>query len=529
MDKVFILPELIFNIGKFLSRHDLTVCTRVSYLFNATLSPLLFQDIHIEVNIRLPRSLRTFPRERFDTFCKHAANVHHLVYAHSLYRAFFHSGYCFRQLKTLKIGRNSYIWKEDPLIDDDSIGMCLPSEEAELLARMISAEMCPILKELSLSELRPVPLHPFWQSLQDSKTIHTFKWLSGASELRCSGPRWAGEQSAHYWLSLPKSIPRDKFLAGFRFTNLHHIELQGLVRLNSGEQLRFLCQCPEVRTVTWKTWLHKYPSKEAKTLLRTITWSHLHSLDIGMNEIGDEDLKLILETIGGTGLEGCLQTLTVSMDVAATRAFDSLRRHFKALRSIKLHKGLTSAMAQEILSSCPTLETIFGLHILSDDILNGQPWVCSRLRTFQLCVFVSSESAIAPPSNQGDGQDYGQELAAKLHNGADQVVFGRLASLPYLQQLVMAPPTNLQRPEYRPPGRPLRWKLDDGLDRLAGLTGLRDIGLDQSESNVEVHDLAWMLEHWPRLRTLAGVINHGSNPDRAVLVNMLKERDVTPY
>ncbi|KAF9286848.1 hypothetical protein BGZ68_002507 [Mortierella alpina] len=368
MENVFILPELILNIGKFLSRHDLTVCARVSYLFNTTLSPLLFQDIHMEVDVRLPRSLRTFPRERFDTFCKHAADVHHLVLAQRLYRGFFHSGCCFRQLKTLKIGRESHIWEADPFVDDDA-GMVPPEEDAALLGRMISAEMCPTLKELSLSELRPVPLHPFWQSLQNSKTIRTFKWLSGPTELRCSYPRWAGEQCGNYWLSLPRSIPRDKFLAGFRFTNLHHVQLNELVRLTPEEQLRFLCQCPKVRTVTWHASLCKYPSEKAKALFQTTAWPHVHTLDIEMRELGDEDLKLILDRNGRTGTEGCLQRLTIWLDVAASKAFDSLRRHFGSLRSINLNQGLTSAMAQEIMSSCPELESITGKYILATDIL----------------------------------------------------------------------------------------------------------------------------------------------------------------
>ncbi|CAO3566117.1 unnamed protein product [Mortierella alpina] len=528
MEKVFILPELIFNVGRFLSRHDLSVCLRVSYLFNATLTPLLFQDIHIEVDIRLPRSLRAFPRKQLDTLCRHATDVHHLVLAHSLYREFFHSGHIFRQLKTLKIGRHSYIWEADAFSADDSVQIVHPEEDAQLLGKMISADMCPTLKELSLSELRPVPLHPFWQSLQDSNTIHTFHWLSGPSELRCSYPRWAGEQCANYWLCLPESIPRDKFLAGFRFMNLHHIRLQELVRLTSAEQLRFLCQCPEARTLTWHatTTSSKFPSEEAKVLLQTTVWPHLHSLDLMITRVEDEDLQVILNSIGEVGPEGCLQRLTVPMTVSAIHAGDSLRRHFGSLRSINLQNGLTSAMAQEIMASCPELESITGTCILAEDILKGRPWVCRRLHTFDLCILVASTSALEPPSHQENGQGWGQETASKPQSGIDRVVFERLALLPRLQQLLTDPPKYARPPGFELSGRPLRWNIEAGLDQLAGLTRIRRIHLDRPESHLEISDMAWMLKHWPRLKTIGGLQNHRSNPNLAALIDMMKDHNI---
>ncbi|KAG0332445.1 hypothetical protein BG000_010014, partial [Podila horticola] len=217
MQKALSLPEVVFNIGRFLSCHNLTVCIRVSRSFHTALLPLLFQEIHIELPIRLGKSTRIFPIEFFDTFTDNIGHVHHLILARPIPKEFYLHGHYFRNLKTLKLGNWSYILDMAAVTEEAQ-----EDEQVELLRQFISADTCPVLKELSLSEIRSVPLHPFWQALQDSKTIDTFRWLGGYKELRCSAMRWAGEQSHHYWLNLPKSIPRDEFLAGFCFKNLHH-------------------------------------------------------------------------------------------------------------------------------------------------------------------------------------------------------------------------------------------------------------------------------------------------------------------
>ncbi|KAG0052759.1 hypothetical protein BGZ83_002163 [Gryganskiella cystojenkinii] len=169
----------------------------------------------MEPRIRLPFA-RLVPIESFNTFVNNIGHVHHLILAGPIPKELYLRGYHFRNLKTLKLGNWSYIQEAQE------------DEQAVLLGLFISADTCPVLKELSLSEIRSVPLHPFWQALQDSKTIDTFRWLGGYKELRCSSIRWAGDLSSAYWLQLPMSIRRDEFLAGFCFKNLHHVEFDSL-------------------------------------------------------------------------------------------------------------------------------------------------------------------------------------------------------------------------------------------------------------------------------------------------------------
>ncbi|KAG0211230.1 hypothetical protein BGX28_008297 [Mortierella sp. GBA30] len=419
------------------------------------------------------------------------------------------------KLKTLKFGNWSYI-EDTTAITEEDAGMASAEKQAELMGRFISADTCPMLKELSLSEIRSIPLHPFWKALQDSKTIHTFRWLGGHRALRCSCQRWAGEQSQYYRLRMPNSIPRDEFLAGLSFQNLHHVELDALVRTTGVEQLRFLSQCPELRTLVWNV-DSDYPSKKAGELFRKNTWPHLHSLDLVYYDLLDEDMALALNYIGGSTQNGQLQRIVTNSPAIGVITFASLKRHYMALQHLEIHANFTSLMLQEILSSCPKLRVLRGNKIITDDIVNGQPWVCHGLEELELGVVVNIDPLSQAPADQGQEEEVDQHGSGRQCK-IERAIYERLGSLSRLRKLTLRQTFYTQDAHHA-----LRFTLCSGLDKLAGLKELRLLRVCQDF--MVAKDLQMMLGYWPRLETLEGNLR-GPPEDKSVLRNIMVGRNI---
>jgi hypothetical protein len=179
---------------------------------------------------------------------------------------------------------------------------------------------------------------------------------------------------------------------------------------------------------------------------------------------------------------------------------DHLRPHFIHLQTLNLSPvpGFTSLVAQEIMSSCPSLITFKGCNLHDLDIARGQPWVCLKLKVLELRLYTDN------PWTLSQTQPW---------------VFGQLSKLTMLQELyVYAWETN---------GLTLDLRLGCGLGRLSTLRSLRFLDLSHSTmQTMQQREIEWMLKHWKNLERILGKLNTQSLVQDGMLKMQLKRHGI---
>ncbi|KAG0298943.1 hypothetical protein BGZ98_010413, partial [Dissophora globulifera] len=183
------------------------------------------------------------------------------------------------------------------------------------------------------------------------------------------------------------------------------------------------------------------------------------------------------------------------------KSFQVLRGHWATLKTLDLSSydsKATTAMLQEVMSSCPLLEILRWRRVNVTDILGDGPWVCMRLRNFEIPVmFRPSESDRLQP-----------------------VFFERLSELTALEYLDLCGTeeySDMQDVDDNgvndgaagahahtriPFNQPLEFRVERGLDKLATLRSLRAIDFKGTRQQMNMTDVEWMLAHWPKLGTV---------------------------
>jgi hypothetical protein len=204
------------------------------------------------------------------------------------------------------------------------------------------------------------------------------------------------------------------------------------------------------------------------------TWPHLQSIALWVASKDDEDVANIV-----AGMQRII-AFEVLLSFFTPRVMDLLRPHFIHLQTLGIDaiQGFTSAMAQEIMSSCPSLTKFKGCKIRAVDIVGGQPWVCLKLKILQLGIY-----ADVLPINQ-----------------VQPSVFDQLSRLTQLQELLVYCG---EREEIL-----LDLRLEYGLGRLSTLRSLRllDFGVSQRQM-MRQPEIEWILEHWKSLERIHGKLN----------------------
>ncbi|KAF9348366.1 hypothetical protein BGX26_000225 [Mortierella sp. AD094] len=98
-----------------------------------------------------------------------------------------------------------------------------------------------------------------------------------------------------------------------------------------------------------------------------------------------------------------IQLHLLDFDTDPHLTFPSMQRHFATLKSldISLIPSDSSHMVQAVLASCPSLESFSGNVIRAVDMMEGAPWVCSRLEKLAL-MFVIDPNEKAPGKTTED-------------------------------------------------------------------------------------------------------------------------------
>ncbi|KAF9984732.1 hypothetical protein BGZ65_012734, partial [Modicella reniformis] len=160
-----------------------------------------------------------------------------------------------------------------------------------------------------------------------------------------------------------------------------------------------------------------------------------------------------------------------------------LRPHLDTLTEMNLGKSAhtTSAIAQQVLASCPMLVRFKATHIDGTDVAEGQPWVCLRLKELDTGFIFS-------PSN--------------IHH-VQPLVFDQLSRLTRIEKLTSY--ESYYRSACFQESFDLR--LECGLHKLATLRRLTDIRFYCRTQRMGMEEIEWILKHWRSLSNVVAVLN----------------------
>ncbi|KAG0309419.1 hypothetical protein BGZ98_002607 [Dissophora globulifera] len=190
------------------------------------------------------------------------------------------------------------------------------------------------------------------------------------------------------------------------------------------------------------------------------------------------------------------------------RSYQILSNNLAILRRLDLghcQGGTTASMLQEIMSSCPQLETLRWGRIDGNDMIRGRPWVCTGLRELGVTIMFDREEI----------------------DRLQPLVFERLSQLTALEYLDFSgkPTEEEWAEEYMEAGgecTPTRGNLDllyeqscfipfrksvdlrlgKGLERLATLRRLKKLHFEHIVQHMGDDEVEWILKHWKWLTYL---------------------------
>jgi hypothetical protein len=233
------------------------------------------------------------------------------------------------------------------------------------------------------------------------------------------------------------------------------------------------------------------------------TWPYLDSLEITgqYDYVSVQEYALLLQST-----QRRFKRLDLKITSIPQESFDLLRKggHFETLTKLDLGiphmeeyldaltvNGVDAAISKRIravLESCPSLEHFSGRSISGQDIIDSQPWVCHRLKTFEVLICMD----ITKQQTAWTETEYTEDDRRQCHQ-----VFERLSQLRQLKVLNIY---NWYLSEI-PVTLPLDLRM--GLGHLSTLRDLEWLGYDETQ-NMRLVDVGWMLQHWTKLRKMTG-------------------------
>ena len=210
------------------------------------------------------------------------------------------------------------------------------------------------------------------------------------------------------------------------------------------QQLDWIAQCPNLTNLYWSDQSGRMAVSSDAFANRVASgaWPELSELRLIHHSPSDAQLSRIIH-----GMRQ-VKALDVYESQFGLPTITALRPHFHVLRKLNtiFTETVMGSIAPEILASCPQLEDFTIGRIMSQDILQGRPWICERsMRSLRLNV------AISPV------QDVDQH---------QQLILERISRLINLENLT------LRHFQYDEENTQLGLRLGKGLERLSTLKKL---------------------------------------------------------
>ncbi|KAF8939907.1 hypothetical protein EDD21DRAFT_361721 [Dissophora ornata] len=515
MEKALTLPEILERIGNYLNHTDIISCIRVCKAWKAEFEPRLWRSF--KLNFFVPESeLPHLPAQQNG---KHIGfSVAQRAPSQTLMQQ---NGKHIREL-TLN-GMNLEYWSTSiPHCSNlDEVTFMVPWPlrlEGKGLVMTDFGKMIknhPRLRKIVL-ESSGGSIYPTHEFLEDLTTCPRLIVLE-TNDCIFDGPL-----TEQYMRACASNIRRlssrgDVFSRDFTissdlvFEELRYFDLRDIEGMSEDTKLSWISRCPNLISLRWETG-SEIPAAKFSQIIPSAC-PNLTALHL-VSPILDEDIARILEVIPR------IEKLSLTNTHAGRGAFEALRRHFPTLKDINLQfcMYVESPMIQEILSSCPKLQSISAEILEYEDMPEQQPWVCRNLQMFDVGIQIAPLSF----SRQRDLSEIAR------WDAKHRLVYGRLAQLAGLQYLSIC--NNSQRPNSAQRSKWLQLSLNAGLGQLETLKQLKFFSckhfmataFDKGEADGVVR---WILEHWRKLESLEGMTGKEASKATAVL-EMMKARDV---
>ncbi|KAG0234723.1 hypothetical protein B0O80DRAFT_463736 [Mortierella sp. GBAus27b] len=259
------------------------------------------------------------------------------------------------------------------------------------------------------------------------------------------------------------------------------------------KHMEFLQKCPNLTTLVVQAEIHSDFISSFCEKVRSGTWPGIENIFMwteGWYVIPDDGFSKLLE-----GMKRIISINFPEMKESfGPRCMELLRPHFSHLKVLDfmLDSGLTSSMAQEILSSCPLLSEVTVDRIDATDVITGKPWVCMNL------VLLSASFRFNP-------------LKIQDHQ---PLVLDQLSRLTRMERLTLdgCRDSTSERESSLAFQETFDLRLQMGLTKLSTLKSLQYISFRSTRQIMGPNEVEWINEHWKDLEGISGVF-HSWKPD----------------
>jgi hypothetical protein len=442
------LPEILQSVAKYLPDRSLPVCARVSRAWHQEFIPVIWRAI----------ILGYCPPEAARAHCQHISTIY-TSYGFPLEYTTLRCP----KLSSLEIATTdlnddlSEFILGHPSLTSLKLHNCFLNPHAMLWERILGLYNLKDLTVVGMS-VENEDVDKFWQVCTRLERLE-LGWLGIDTQGDLLSMEFPRIQRLHI------SCPREEDLPWI---------------------LKFLQRCPSLTTFHWT--IDDHQSRESFAyefagMVSARTWLYLGCVESSTPEMSSVVLSRIMSNMPQiTSLKFPCMDNSFGSD-----CMEPLRSHFSSLKELDLSTdvGLTSAMAQEILSSCPILEVLKVPRIDATDVAAGKPWVCLRLKSLATC-FRFDPTTI----------DHLQPL-----------VFDQLSRLSRLEELHVDGRPERNGWEYPDFQETFDLRLEKDLDKLSTIRSLCQISFRDTKQKMTEEEIKWVLKHWPRLSQVSGQLN----------------------
>ncbi|KAG9062052.1 hypothetical protein KI688_006774 [Linnemannia hyalina] len=473
MDNPLLLPEILLHITPYLTHQDIVICLKVCRQWNQSFTPLIFPNITAQENWT---TAKDFPP--LSTLIKNAFWVRSLTLKTTVGLAPF-LDQCTR-LKTLVVHGDIFskqqdtIWTEltslirhNPLIERIFLGFDRQNSPSIEFLQALS-EACPSLNRYESSQGK------YGDQAQVEALMKVLR------RVKCASTRYESFTN----------IPVDTTGS---FPHLQELTIKDAKDLSTQLQVDLVCQCPHLQHLKWTVCRDMFFPIQQFCDRIPAACPNLRKLQMdGCGIPYPCDLSRILNSLSQ------LELLAFCGTAIFSRTFRAMERHFRTLQSLDLADcfSVKSWMVQEVLESCPVLETLKVPYILMSDVEVGRPWVALRLKHLRVHFRTS-------------------KLWGTKFIREHETIFrtlGKLADLEILDVSCFNPrgPAGLQ------------FRLYLGLAGMGMLRKLMFVNMHYTDQNIGNQELDWIKKHWPHLTKAEGIF-HSVWKQHEVVTKELRE------
>ncbi|KAG0217414.1 hypothetical protein B0O80DRAFT_499730 [Mortierella sp. GBAus27b] len=300
-----------------------------------------------------------------------------------------------------------------------------------------------------------------------------------------------------------------------RLPKLRELTLFNLYKSTKFQLEQFILHCPLLQTLVWRPEASDPFVDRFCYYLAAPTWPCLDWIEIRREKgfITEQEHALLLQSAPRP-----LRRLDVNTMSLQEPTFDLYRErgHFTTLTKVDLTQSWSlsltsppgsplfasvSKQVQQVLESCPMLEHIVARAITAQDITQGKPWVCRRLRMFEVMIHV--ELSDSNNNNVQEGKRTRRIKYSRDSKTKCRQVFERLGQLNQLIVLDMRLCDAHGKPVSDMHFTALPLRLSMGLGHLVALRNLELIGY-HGPQEIQLADMEWMLQHWKNFKRVTG-------------------------